>query len=154
MNHQPSRVSEISARCFFVLVPVSIVSAFMLFGMIGNAQARNNRRILGLLDPIVDFIRIDGSRFTLWIFDHAVFVGVVVAGASALVWFAGAATTKRLVSPMLPACAGVGLAGLGQVCIVKQNFVLGAGLYGCGVLCAFGLGWVLPISRLPGRSPN
>lgn len=149
-KHRFHRVSEARSWCFVALIPVAIFAAFVICGAIGNAQTLDNRRVFGALDPVVDLIRVDGGLLVRWLFDHAVVVGSLVFGVAVLVGLAGIASTRRLSSPLLLACAGVGFVAWGQVCIVEERFLLGTCLYGCGMACAFVLGRVCPISRLPG----
>jgi hypothetical protein len=105
-------VFEGRSWCCYALAPAAVVSAFIVFGAIGHAHAQDNRRIFGVLDPVVDFIRIDGGRFVGWLFEHAVVVGVIVFGATVFVGLAGIVSTRKLSTPLLLACAGVGFVGI------------------------------------------
>jgi hypothetical protein len=147
-------VFEGRSWCCLALAPTAILSAFIIFGAIGHAHAQDNRRIFGVLDPVVDFIRIDGGRFVGWLFEHAVVVGVILFGATVFVGLAGIVSNRKLSAPLLLACAGVGFVGWGQVCIVEQWFLPGICLYAFGVACAFALGRVCPMLRLPDYPPR
>jgi hypothetical protein len=152
-NCRFQRLPEGWSWCWLAVLPVAILSALMICGTIGNSQAQNNRRVFGALDPVVDFIRVNGGILARWLFDHAVVVGGIVCAVAVAVAIAGIVTTRKLSLPVVLVCAGVGFVAWGQVSIVEQRFLLGTCLYGCGVACAFGLGIVCPMFRLPGFPP-
>jgi len=140
-------------RCFLALAPAAVFSALIVCGAIGHAHAQDNLRVFGVFDPVVDFIRADGGRFVGWLFEHAVAVGGVLFVAVALVALAGLVSARKRSSSLILACVGVGAVGWGQICIVEERFLLGTCLYVAGVACAFVLGRVCPMRRLPGFPP-
>lgn len=83
------RLFEGTSWVFLALAAVAVVPAFVVCGAVGHAQAQSNRRIFGALDPVVDFIRIDGVLFVDWLFDHAIAVGGLIVAAAVMVGLAG-----------------------------------------------------------------
>jgi len=127
-----------------------IGAAVAVLGLLGSGQARAGERVLGSLDPAIDSIRVAGGAVTRGMVEHPMVVCAAVSIVAALVWLGGAAAAGRSAAPLGLMCVGAASAAWGQACLLGGRFVLGAMLYGCGAVCAFGLGRICPMTRLRG----
>ncbi len=133
-----------------VALAAALVLAFLAVGFVGAAESARGERILPFLDPIIGWLRTDGSALTAWMIAQSRFLGWAVASVCALVGLGGLIVAGRRAAPVLLIAAAVGLASWGQVCLQEDRTSLALALYAAGVACAFVLGLRWPIPKLDG----
>jgi hypothetical protein len=128
----------------------ALVLAFLAVGFVGAAENARGERILPFLDPVIGWIRTDGSALTAWLIAHSRFLGWAVTSACALTGLGGLVVAGRRGAPVFLAAAAVCLASWGQVCLQEDRTSLAMAFYAAGVACAFLLGLRRPMARLDG----
>lgn len=149
-NQAPSRVAT-PARLAALASLLGLVVAFALLSSLGAQQAQQTTRVLGVLDPLVDWLRSTGRG---WMFDAAARNGMLlplVSLALGVVLVVAIATRRQHAWPLGFMVLAFGLAGWGQLALVNKDLSTGSYLYAAAVLCAVTLGFCCPAPHLDPR---
>jgi hypothetical protein len=131
-----------------IILVIAISVTFLILAAIGARQAARDERVLGLLDPVVGWIRAAGSISAEWLVVRARFVGWITAGTAALVALAAMIVSRGRAVPLVLLAAAVSLVAWGQVLLLADRETLAVPLYIAGIMSAVALGAWWPLRRL------
>lgn len=138
-------------RWWSVLIVIALLAAmFAAVATIGARQAARGDRVLGVLEPVADALRVSGCDAGTWAVVHGSLVGWAVTGAAAVTALVGLAVEGRRAWPLLMLTGALSLGAWGQILLFAGRTAAGVWCYVGGLLCAAILGAVRPLCVLPG----
>ena len=147
------RTAAASGRLPAVLLFFAIVAAYLILGMIGNAEARRNVRVMPVLDPLINAVTTSIWPILGWLILHWMGVLAVFTAALAILVAVALIRAGRVAAPLVALGSAFGLGAWGQSLLLQDQILPGAILYVAGLVAAIVLGVWRPMRSLPGFDP-